>query len=213
MKKYIVELIGTFFLVLTVVCTAVLTQSALAPLAIGSALMVMIYAGGHISGGHYNPAVTIGVFLRGRCEFKDVIPYWVAQFAGAALAVIVGKALYPSAVVAEAAAYTGPVLPVILAEFFFTFALVYVVLNVATAKRNAGTGFYGLAIGFTVLVGAVAVGGISGGAFNPAVAFGVSLIAKAGALTFSTIWMHLIGEILGAVVAGLLFRVLNTDDK
>ena len=224
MKKYIVELIGTFFLVLTVASTAILTPGGpLTPLAIASVLMVMIYAGGHISGGHYNPAVTLGVWIRGRCDTKDVPPYIIAQIIGAALAVFTAKALYPAAaaglVALEAeqikagAATASNVVPVILAEFLFTFALVYVVLNVATAKRNAGTGFYGLAIGFTVLAGAVAVGGISGGAFNPAVAVGVSLLKSTGVLTFATVWQHLAGEILAAVVAGGLFRALNTDDK
>lgn len=226
MKKYIVELIGTFFLVLTVVATAVLLEAKdpLTPLAIGSVLMVMIYAGGHISGAHYNPAVTLGVWIRGRCTGKDAVRYVIFQLAGAVLAVLAAKALYPElAPVAAQAADTAksagaacPVtaaFPVILAEFLFTFALVYVVLNAATAKRNAGTGFYGLAIGFTVFVGAVTVGGISCGAFNPAVAVGISLISKTGALTFCTIWQHLAGELLAATTAGLLFRSLNTDDK
>ncbi|MDR2430014.1 MAG: aquaporin [Puniceicoccales bacterium] len=224
MKKYIVEFIGTFFLVLTVACTAILMPgNPLTPLAIGSALMVMIYAGGHISGGHYNPAVTLGVWLRGRCDTRDVVPYVLAQIIGAAFAIFCAKALYPAAAAGLAAldaaqikagaAVANSVVPVILSEFLFTFALVYVVLNVATAKRNAGTGFYGLAIGFTVLVGAVAVGGISGGAFNPAVAVGVSLLKSAGVLTFATVWQHLAGEILAAIVAGGLFRALNADDK
>ncbi|MDR2862555.1 MAG: aquaporin [Puniceicoccales bacterium] len=226
MNKYIVELIGTFFLVLTVATTAILAPGdPLAPLAIGSVLMVMIYAGGHISGGHFNPAVTLGVWIRGRCPAKDVGPYIVAQLLGAALAVLAAKTLYPAAAAlladavkpaagaAATAATCATVLPIILAEFLFTFALVYVVLNVATAKRNAGTGFYGLAIGFTVLTGAVAVGGISGGAFNPAVAFGVALLGKTTVLTFWSIWQHLTGEILAALVAGFAFRFLNQDDR
>lgn len=241
MKKYIVELIGTFFLVLTVTTTAVLlgASSPLTPLAIGSALMVMIYAGGHISGGHYNPAVTLGVWLRGRCDTKDVVPYIAAQLVGALIAVFAAKTLYSDqfAALADAAAKVAKVTAdakaagtavapatlnspcsVILAEFLFTFALVYVVLNSATAKRNAGTGFYGLAIGFTVLTGAVAVGGVSGGAFNPAVAVGVStlnsLIGTCSAqLSFCTIWQHLVGELLAAGAASILFRTLNTDDK
>jgi aquaporin Z len=231
MNKYIIELIGTFFLVLTVSTTAVLLGAAnpLTPLAIGSALMIAIYAGGHISGGHYNPAVTLGVWLRGRCDTKDVAPYIVAQLAGALLAVFAAKTLYPAnfaalkdaaaaAPAAAAASALAPVSAVILAEFLFTFALVFVVLNVATAKRNAGTGFYGLAIGFTVFTGAVAVGGVSGGAFNPAVAAGVSTLnaligASSAAISFATIWQHLVGEILAGVAAGLLFRALNPDDK
>src|SRR5882672_6436414 len=172
MNKYIAEFIGTFFLVLTIGCTVVGNGAgALAPLAIGSALMVMIYAGGHISGGHYNPAVTLGVWLRGRCPAKDVIPYWLAQWLAAAVAACALNYLKGDAVPKPIAPKVGPAL---VAEFLFTFALVYVVLNTATAKANAGNSFYGLAIGFTVMTGAVAVGSISGGVFNPAVAVGVA---------------------------------------
>ena len=168
MKKYITEFIGTFFLVLTVGCTVIPGwPGVIAPLAIGTALMVMVYAGGHISGGHYNPAVTLAVWIRGRCDAKDVVPYWLAQIAGGVLAALVAVFL------------SGPGKPMnipdvpaaLLSEFLFTFALAYVVLNTATAKANAGNSFYGLAIGMTVMTGAFAVGGrICGGAFNPAVA-------------------------------------------
>ena len=76
MNKYIVELIGTFFLVFTI-GNVVIEPGAgpLAPLAIGAALMVMVYAGGHISGAHYNPAVTLAILIRGKCDAKDVAPY------------------------------------------------------------------------------------------------------------------------------------------
>ncbi|MDR1818499.1 MAG: aquaporin [Puniceicoccales bacterium] len=230
MNKYIVEFIGTFFLVLTVASAAVLNSAPLAPLAIGSALMVMIYAGGHISGGHYNPAVTLGALLRGRCTPFDAAAYVVAQLAGGIGGIVAAKTLYAerfatlagaAAKAVESGAAPAPALnaagAVILAEFLFTFALVYVVLNTATAKRNAGTGFYGLAIGFTVLTGAVAVGGVSGGAFNPAVAIGVSTlqawIGQTAQLSFATVWQHLIGEVAAGAAAGLLFRALNPDDK
>ena len=152
MKKYITELIGTFFLVLTIGCCVIMGGAGVVPpLAIGSALMVMIYAGGHISGGHYNPAVTLGVWIRGKCDTKDVIPYWLFQIAGAVLAALAVKYLKGGAVTVPMNLNVGPAL---LAEFLFTFALVYVVLNSATAKANSGNSFYGLAIGFTVLVGA-----------------------------------------------------------
>src|SRR5512143_319943 len=147
MRKYVVEMIGTFFLVFTVGMTVIGHKpgDGLIPeLAIGSALMVMVFAGGHISGGHYNPAVTLGVFLRGKCDLKDVVPYWIAQLAGAALAA--GAVLYR-----KGASGTGadPDVPKwFLAEFLGTFALVYVVLNVATARANDNNSFYGLAIGF-----------------------------------------------------------------
>ena len=159
MKKYLVEFIGTFFLVFTVGMT-VRGGAPLAPIAIGASLMVMVFAGGHISGGHYNPAVTLGVFLRGKCAGRDVAPYWFAQ----ALAALAAAAAVPFlfAGKAPAPALHGTV-PSVLAEFLFTFALVWVVLNTATAKGTAGNSFYGLAIGMTVMTGAVAVGGFPEG--------------------------------------------------
>jgi aquaporin Z len=209
--KYLVELIGTFFLVLTVGQTVVAPGAgALAPLAIGSALMVMIYAGGHYSGGHYNPAVTLAVWIRGRCDTKDVIPYWIAQVAGAALAAFVVIYFKDGAAKDDPSIPAMDVLKGFLAEFLFTFALAYVVLNSATAKATAGNSFYGLAIGFTVVVGAFAVGGISGGAFNPAVAIGATIM---NLIKLNVVWVHLIADFAGGAVAGLLFKFLNPDDK
>jgi aquaporin Z len=208
MNKYLTEFIGMFFFVLTVGC-AVIGNSigSLAPLAIGSVLMVMIYAGGHISGGHFNPAVTLGVWLRGKCETKDVLPYMIAQIAGAALAALVVKFLRTGTVVTPMSLAT---LPALLAEFLFTFALVFVVLNVATAKGTAGNSFYGLAIGFTVVVGAFAVGNISGGAFNPAIAVGISIL---GLSAWSNIWIYLVADFAGAAAAAAAFKVVSPEDK
>jgi aquaporin Z len=207
-NKYIAELIGTFFLVLTIGCTVIGTGAgALAPLAIGSALMVMIFAGGHISGGHFNPAVTLGVWLRGKCEAKDVAPYMISQIVGAVLAALAVKFLKGDAAVTPMQPATVPAL---LAEFLFTFALVYVVLNVATAKGTSGNSFYGLAIGFTVMVGAFSVGNISGGAFNPAVAVGISVM---GLSSWPNIWIYLVAEFAGGAVAAGTFKALNPDDK
>ncbi|MEG9436031.1 aquaporin [Edaphobacter sp. HDX4] len=207
MNKYVAEFIGTFFLVLTIGST-VIGQGAgpLAPLAIGSALMVMVFAGGHISGGHFNPAVTLGVWLRGKCEAKDVAPYMIFQVIGAGLAAYAVKFLKEGAAVAPLQPATGPAL---LAEFLFTFALVYVVLNVATAKGTSGNSFYGLAIGFTVLIGAFSVGNISGGAFNPAVAVGISIL---GLSSWSNIWIYLVADFAGAAVAAAAFKALNPDE-
>jgi aquaporin Z len=208
MKKYVAELIGTFFLVLTIGCT-VLGHGAgpLAPLAIGSALMVMIFAGGHISGGHFNPAVTLGVWLRGKCETKDVAPYMIFQVIGAVLAAFVVKFLKGGTAVTPLQPAT---IPALLAEFLFTFALVYVVLNVATAKSTAGNSFYGLAIGFTVLVGAFSAGNISGGAFNPAVAAGLSVM---GLSAWPNLWIYLVADFAGAAVAAGAFQVLNPAER
>jgi aquaporin Z len=207
MNKYVAELIGTFFLVLTVGCTVIGHGAGpLAPLAIGSALMVMVFAGGHISGGHFNPAVTLGVWLRGKCEAKDVAPYMIFQIMGAVLAAQAVKLLKSGAVITVLQPATVPAL---LAEFLFTFALVYVVLNSATAKETSGNSFYGLAIGFTVVVGAFSVGNISGGAFNPAVAVGISVL---GLSSWQNIWIYLVAEFAGAAVAASAFKVLSPAD-
>jgi aquaporin Z len=205
MNKYIAEFIGTFFLVLTIGCTGVgAGAGVIAPLAIGAALMVMVFAGGHISGGHYNPAVTIGVLIRGKLNAADVVPYWIAQSAGAAAAALtVTKCLRAGAAVTPIAPHVGPAL---VAEFLFTFALVYVVLNAATAEGTSGNSFYGLAIGMTVMTGAFAVGDISGGAFNPAVALGISVM---GISPWPNIWIYLVADFAAAVVAALVFHMVN----
>jgi len=208
MKKYIAEFIGTFFLVLTIGCTVIGSGAgAFAPLAIGSALMVMIFAGGHISGGHFNPAVTLGVWLRGRCAAKDVAPYMISQIVGAVLAAFAVKFLKGGAVVTTLQVAT---LPALLAEFLFTFALVYVVLNTATAKGTSGNSFYGLAIGFTVLVGAFSVGNISGGAFNPAVAVGISCM---GLSSWPNLWIYLVANFVGGAAAAGAFKAVNPLDN
>jgi aquaporin Z len=210
--KLVVEFIGTFFLVFTVGMTVKGPDGvpgALAALAIGSSLMVMVYAGGHFSGGHYNPAVTLGVTLRGKATWAEAIPYWGAQFAAAvvaALAVLFIKGSAHPAAVAGPASTVYSVPAKLLVEFLFTFALVYVVLNCATAKGTAGNSFYGLAIGFTVVVGAFAVGPVSGGAFNPAVALGV---ATAGIAEWVNIWIPLAADFAGGAAAALLFNALD----
>jgi aquaporin Z len=207
MRKFIVEFIGTFFLVLTIGLTVIPgSAGVIAPLAIGSVLMVMVYAGGHISGAHYNPAVTLGVLLRGRCTMADVPLYMIAQILGAVAAAFAAKFLVGSGT----AAGTLDVTKSLIAEFLFTFALVYVVLNVATAKSTSGNSYYGLAIGFVVMVGAFSVGGISGGAFNPAVALSVPFM---GLLNWSDIWIHLVADFAGGAAAALVFNLLNPDDK
>lgn len=207
MQKYLCEFIGTFFLVLTIGCTVLSGGSGvIPPLAIGSALMVMIYAGGHISGAHYNPAVTLGVWLRGKCSTGDLPIYMASQIAGAVCAALMVGFLRPDA---HPTAGTPDVARALAAEFLFTFALVYVVLNAATAKAHEGNSYYGLAIGFTVLTGAFAVGDISGGAFNPAVAIGISVM---GLSAWSNLWIFLIGNFAGGAVAALTYRVLAPAD-
>jgi aquaporin Z len=205
MNKYIAEFIGTFFLVLTIGCTGIgASAGVIAPLAIGAALMVMVFAGGHISGAHYNPAVTLGVLIRGKLKAADVIPYWIAQCVAAAVAaIVVSKILRAGVAVTPIAPKLGPAL---LAEFLFTFALVYVVLNAATAEGTSGNSFYGLAIGMTVMTGAFAVGDISGGAFNPAVAIGISIL---GISSWNNIWIYLVADFAAAFAAAIVFNLIN----
>ena len=201
-RKLCVEFIGTFFLVFTVGMAA-RSAGALAPLASGAALMVMVFAGGHVSGGHYNPAVSTAVLLRGRLSPREYIGYVMTQLiAGAAAAAVVVLLGYsPSSPV-----HTAGIGSMLVVEFLFTFALCYVVLNVATARGTEGNSFYGLAIGFTVATGGFAVGAISGGAFNPAVAVGASIM---GMFNWSHIWIYALANVLGGAAAAAAFRLIE----
>jgi aquaporin Z len=210
--KYAVEAIGTFFLVFTV-GAAVGSGSPLAPLGIGAVLMVMIYAGGHLSGGHYNPAVTMAVLMRRRIGLRDAVAYWVVQFGAGLLAAVVVRTVVDPTRMATAAAMTltgRTLVAAFVVELLFTFALCYVVLNVATSKHHPDNSFYGLAIGFTVVAGAFAVGAISGGAFNPAVSLGAAVM---GMFAWPTLWIYLVAQALAGVAAGATFLALNPDDK
>ena len=206
MKKYLMELIGTFFLVFTIGMSVLAGgNGVIPPLAIGSILMVMIYAGGHISGGHFNPAVTLGVWIRGECKTRDVLPYMLFQVIGAICAALLVRYMLPNA---QPQPRNLALVPELISEFLFTFALVFVVLNSATSKDNSGNSFYGLSIGFTVLAGAFAVGAVASAAFNPAVAVGISIMGMAA---WSKIWVYLLANFLGGTVAGFAFRGLASE--
>lgn len=206
MRVYLTEAIGTFFLVLTV-CLTVVQGVALAPLAIGCSLMIMVYMGGHISGGHYNPAVSLAAMMRGALPSAQLVPYWISQLVGATAAAwtsqfILGSGFTPAP---GAGVLT---MPALLVELLFTFALCLVVLNVATAKKTEGNSYYGLAIGFTVVVAAFAGGGVSGGAFNPAVGTGPTLInALLGGGGWSSLWLYWVGPLAGGALAAIVFRL------
>ncbi len=158
---------------------------------------------GHISGGHFNPAVTLAVWIRGKAATSEVLPYWGAQVIGAVIAALTVGYLSGAAPLNPASPAVGPAL---LAEFLFTFALCFVVLNVATAKGTEGNSNYGLAIGFTVMVGAFAVGGISGGAFNPAVAVGITMMGLSPTGAF---WIFIVANLAGGAAAAYLFNALD----
>jgi aquaporin Z len=208
MSKYLTEFIGTFFLVATIGFVVIAPGAGdMAPLAIGAALMVMIFAGAHVSGAHYNPAVTLAVLLRGRCSVGDLVGYWVSQILGAAAAAAIVLFMKGNPAITP---MTPDITRALIAEFLYTFALCYVVLNVATAKGTSGNPTYGLAIGFTVLAGAYSVGGISGGAFNPAVAVGITIM---GVSAVANIWIYLVANLLGGAAAAAAFRAINPHDR
>lgn len=206
MDRYVTELIGTFFLVLTIGATAV-AGTASAPLAVGSMLMVMVYMGGHVSGGHFNPAVTLAVLWRGGMEESDVAPYLLAQFGGGLLATL--AVLHVTGhTFAPAPADGAPLSSVLLSEILVTFALVLVFLNVVTHPATKGNSYYGLAIGFTMAAGLYTVGPVSGGAFNPAVGLGPILVDTLfGGGSLADVWIYLVAPTLGGLAAVPVFRM------
>lgn len=204
MKKYTVEFTGTFFLMFAIVM-AVTHAGNLAPVAIGSMLMVMVYAGGPISGAHYNPAVTLAVWMRGKIAASEIFGYMAAQVLGAFVAAFMADLILESK---PGEGFELMITPALLSEFIGTFALCFVVLNVAFSKRSAGNSYFGLAIGFTVAAMAFSVGSISGGAFNPAVAVGGSF---AGLLTWSNIWIYLLANFAAGALASVLFNFVDKE--
>lgn len=202
-RKSVAEAIATFLFVFAIVA-AVNNSGDFAPLAIGFALMVLVYAVGHISGGHLNPAVSLGAFLRGAMTGGEMIAYWIAQLIGGALGALASLSLFPAGTPMQI-----DTVPAFIAELVFTFILVFVVLNVATSKDHPGNSFYGLAIGTVVFVGASTVGSISGGSFNPAVGFGLAI---SGQFAWSALWLYVLAPLVGAALAAGAFRMLNTHD-
>jgi aquaporin Z len=210
MRNYLTEFIGTFFLCLTIGMTA-LGASPQAPIAIGSALMIMVYMGGHISGGHYNPAVSLAVMLRGKLPTSQFLPYVVSQLLGAMAAALITRLILGDMASPDIGA-TASVGGALINEVLFSFALCLVVLNVATSKKTEGNSYYGLAIGFTVVVGAFAGGGVSGGAYNPAVGVGLGLVR--GLLTSTPmdhLWLYIVGPFVGGALAAMVFKVQEAE--
>ena len=209
MRRYITEFIGTFFLVMVIGLTVKGGAGNLAPIAIGAVLMTMIYAGGHVSGAHYNPAASLGILVRRRVALTDAIVYMVFQIAGAIAAAMVVNYFLGADTKATTEGVTDTT-KALLAEGLGTFALVYVILNVATASATTGNNYFGLAIGFTVMAMAYALGTFSGGAFNPAVAIGACFMKLS---VWSDIWIYLVGCFGGALLAALVFIMNNPTES
>ncbi len=206
MKKLLTEFVGTYFLVL-IIGLAVTGSIGLAPVAIGIGLSVLVYMGGHVSGAHYNPAVSTALLLRKKMPSSDFVPYVIAQLLGALAAagsvhVMVGRTFAP------APSGASGLVAAFLAEMLFTFLLALVVLNVAATEATKGNSFYGFAIGGTVMVGAFVVGGISGGAFNPAVGTGpIVFSALMGTGGITNLWLYIVAPLAGGVLAAVVHGI------
>lgn len=210
MRAYLTEAIGTFFVVLTVYLTVV-ARSPFAPLAIGAAVMVMVYMGHHLSGGHYNPAVSLAVWMRGRLAGGQLVPYWVAQLLGAVLGALAGRFVTHQAYTPAPPTSTHT-LAALAVELLFTFALCLVYLHTAASEKTKGNSYFGLAIGFTVAAGSFAGGPLSGAAFNPAAAIGPTLVSVLlGAASAAHAWIYIVAPLVGGVVAAWAFRLQGGD--
>ncbi len=206
MKNYLTELIGTFFLVLVIGLTG-------NPIAIGAILMTLVFMGGHVSGAHYNPAVTLALWMRKKIEAKDAMMYMIFQIAGAILAAVIYWTIKGNTFAPAPAANFHYNLKPLMIEMLFTFALTMVVLNVATHTKTANNSFYGLAIGFTVLAAAFAGGPISGGAYNPAVGIGPILVDTCmGGHSIGHLWLYIVGPFAGSVIAALTYTYINPGE-
>ena len=207
LKKCLVEFIGTFFLVFTIGLTVFSGADGVIPaIAIGFVLMVMVYAGGHVSGGHYNPAVSLAASIRGALSWKDIIPYWVAQFLGAGAAALLAAQYVTVTPVKDQPIFD--ICTLVVCEFLFTLALCYVVLHTATDKDNDGNSFYGLAIGSTVTVGAFATAGLCFGAFNPAVALGLFTM---GTACIKIVGITIAANLVAGIAAALLYKMTSNE--
>ena len=219
MRKLGMEMLGTFFLVLTIT-TSVTYANPVPAIAIGLTLAIMVYIGGNISGAHYNPAVSLAVFLRGKLPARDLIPYWVAQIVGGIAAALIGYMITHTAPVIEVAGNQpsigrqwGYIHGAIASEFLYTFLLALVVLTVATTKKHANNPYYGLCIGGTVMCAAFAVGPVSGGAFNPAVGLSLSIVGLFNEpAAFQWFWVYLVFPLLGGFCAAMASRFLHPDE-
>ena len=206
MRRYLTEFVGTLFFVMSI-GLIVGSGTPLAPLYIGSTLMVVVYMGAHVSGAHYNPAVTLALFIRRKMPRGDLLPYWAAQILGGTIGAYLSY-MFLDRTFAPAPAATTPPAGAVLVELLYTCFLALVVLNCAAREATKGNSYFGLAIGFTIVIAAASGGPISGGAFNPAVATGAILVnALSGPGNLGNLWIYLVGPLAGGALAALIFQL------
>ena len=213
MKKYLIEFIGTFFLV-AVICLT--NGNYLAPIAVGFLLTAIIYMGYSVSGAHYNPVTTLAVLILRKISLKESLIYILIQFIAGCAGALTYFFIWGRNSGTPRPNMDINIMKPLFIEAIFTFIMILVILYVAASKRTAGNSYYGLAIGLTVTGIAIAGGQISGAAFNPSVAFGPMLIDKLlGTCTcnpFEYGWIYFAGPIAGSVIAALTFRFLSPED-
>lgn len=208
--KVATEFVGTF-LFLFVIALVGPSGSPLTPIAIGGALMALVYMGGHRSGAHYNPAVSLALFLQRKITASEFGAYVVAQIVAGILAFALGYEVVGKGVAIVPG--TGHSALVALAiEAVFAFMLVLVVMNAAASRKTEGNSFYGLAIGITIVAAAIAGGPVSGGAFNPAVGIGATVAAAMHGGATGYVWIPVVGPLLGAVLASFFWAAQEKAD-
>lgn len=209
MQRYVVEFIGTFFLFLTIGISSLL-EPPIPSLAVGVVLVVLVYMGRTRSGAHFNPAITISLYLRQRCTGKEIPGYLGAQFAGALLAATIVSGIFAPALPGEITPLkVGSSIPIVSAELLFTFLLAFVIHQVAASDSSEGNPYYGVAIGLTVMAGSLCVSSISLASFNPAVSIG---FCTAGFFGWGNLWMHALPQFLGAILASFTYRAIHPEE-
>ena len=205
MRKLLMECIGTMFLMMAVAFTGN------DPIAAGLMLAIMVYSGGHLSGAHFNPAVSLAACMRGKLATGEMVQYMVAQLVGASLGWVVHRILMGGSTepmpVGDHVVWHG-----MLGEALLTFVLVTVVLNM-TSSRSSGNPVGGLAIGFALAVGVMTIGGVSGGALNPAVGLGPQVMEAitGGAFNTNTLALYGVGPLVGGGLSAVVYKFLHAD--
>ena len=210
-SKFVAELIGTFALVFAG-CGAIMVEERFpgavppgaVPLVFGLIVAAMIYAVGHISGAHFNPAVTLAFMVGRHFPKREVVPYWVAQFFGGFLAILLLSLLLPAgkgfgATVPQVIGWKA-----LLWEVILSFFLMFVIISVATDTRAEGV-MAGAAIGATVTLCALFGGPVSGASMNPARTVAPNLFQGEAA----SLWIYLAGPMLGTVLAAVVYEKIR----
>lgn len=199
MKKYVMEFTGTMFFVLCIIGIVKNGVMTLPPLYIGLTLAVLIYIGAHVSGSHYNPAVTFSLWLRKKIQWREASRYVISQLLWAFVAYFIAqKVFHYTLQPIQSTVHGDKLFAIFVAEFLFTFALITAVFHTAVSKNASWNSYFGLAIGWVVIIWAMSVGSISGWFFNPAVLFGLSFYGNTVSLLSTILLAHIVAAFTAA---------------